>query len=55
MKCTQVDLETGTCWFTHTETGVQQEVKADYVIGGDGAFSPVRDKMQRTNRFDYSQ
>jgi kynurenine 3-monooxygenase len=55
MTCTQVDLETGTCWFTNTETGVHQEVKADYVIGGDGAFSPVRDKMQRTNRFDYSQ
>jgi len=28
---------------------------ADFVIGADGAFSAVRRRLQRTDRFDYSQ
>jgi len=54
-KCTKVDIKSGTCWFLNTETNERVEVKADYILGGDGAFSAVRSKMVRTNRFDYSQ
>jgi kynurenine 3-monooxygenase len=55
MKCTKVDLNKSICWFTNTATGEKVEVKSDYILGGDGAFSVVRSKMQRTPRFDYSQ
>lgn len=30
-------------------------VQADLIIGADGAFSPVRGAMQKTERFEYSQ
>ncbi|MGD9690885.1 MAG: FAD-dependent monooxygenase [Phycisphaerales bacterium] len=30
-------------------------VEADLILAADGAFSPVRAAMQRTDRFDYSQ
>ncbi len=55
MLCTGVDLENSICWFTDAQTGKKLEVKSDYILGGDGAFSAVRSKMQRTPRFDYSQ
>ena len=55
MQCTKVDLDKSICWFTNSETGEKIEVKSDYILGGDGAFSAVRSKMQRTPRFDYSQ
>lgn len=55
MKCMRVDIENSVCWFKNTETGETKEVHSDYILGGDGAFSAVRAKMQRTNRFDYSQ
>lgn len=55
MKCTKVDLDNSICWFKNEITGETVEVKSDHILGGDGAFSAVRSKMQRTNRFDYSQ
>ncbi|PCJ64148.1 MAG: kynurenine 3-monooxygenase [Bacteroidetes bacterium] len=55
MKCAKVDINNGICWFINEETGEKTEVKSDYILGGDGAFSVVRSKMVRTNRFDYSQ
>jgi kynurenine 3-monooxygenase len=30
-------------------------VEADLIIGADGAFSPVRARLQKTDRFEYSQ
>lgn len=35
--------------------GVADRIEADALIGADGAFSAVRARMQRTDRFDYSQ
>ncbi len=54
-RCVDVDLETGTAWFEDYETGQTTEVKADLLVGSDGAFSAVRGKMLMTSRFNYSQ
>lgn len=53
-KCLDVDLETGTTTF-ETKDGSVVNVKADYVIGSDGAFSVIRNKMMKSGRFNYSQ
>ncbi|NNJ56250.1 MAG: FAD-dependent monooxygenase [Bacteroidia bacterium] len=55
MKCMKVDLKKSVCWFKNEETGERAEVKSDYIIGSDGAFSAVRQKMMRTPMFNYSQ
>lgn len=55
MRCLQVDIDNSVCRFKNEETGEELEVKSDYILGADGAFSAVRSKMQRTDRFDYSQ
>lgn len=52
-KCTYVNYKTTTLTFevhNHTDT-----LTSDMVIGADGAFSAVRNAIQRTNRFNYSQ
>lgn len=54
-RCTDVDLDTATCVFEENETGEETIVEADLVIGTDGAFSAVRNRMVRTDRFNYSQ
>jgi kynurenine 3-monooxygenase len=54
-RCADVDLETGTAWFQHTETGETTEVTCDLLVGTDGAFSAVRQKMTQQSRFNYSQ
>ena len=53
-KCLDVDLDSGTTTF-ETSDGKVVDIKADYVIGADGAFSAVRNKMMRAGRFNYSQ
>jgi kynurenine 3-monooxygenase len=56
MRCTAADLEKGICWFEHTETKEQLEVKSDLIFACDGAFSAVRyNAMQKLDRFNYSQ
>ncbi len=54
-RCTDVDLETATLTTENTNTGEQSIFKADIIIGADGAFSAIREKMQKTDRFEYSQ
>lgn len=54
-KCTNVDLSTATLNFQNLVTKKVREVKADCILGADGAFSVVRRQMQRLKRFDYSQ
>lgn len=53
-KCTAANLETCETTYVneHGETIVD---KADVVLGTDGAFSALRDAMQRTPRFNFSQ
>lgn len=53
-KCVQANLET--CETTYiNENGETITDKANVVLGTDGAFSALRDAMQRTPRFNFSQ
>lgn len=53
-KCTAANLDT--CETTYVnELGETIVDKADVVLGTDGAFSALRDAMQRTPRFNFSQ
>jgi len=53
-KCLDVDLDKGEATF-EDESVAENTVSADWIIGGDGAFSAVRMRMMKTGRFDYSQ
>jgi len=55
MRCQDVDIENSVCWFLNEETGERVEVRSDFILGSDGAYSPVRLKMMKNDRFDYSQ
>ena len=51
--CGDVDLDAPAAVFEGT--GGQIRVEADLIIGADGAFSAVRARMQKLDRFDYIQ
>lgn len=53
--CRGVDLENSTIRFEDTNTGVRYAIESDLVFGTDGAFSPVRQSLQKLPRFNYSQ
>jgi len=52
-RCDDINLGEATLHFDNKGTSI--EVKKDWIIGADGAFSEVRQKMQKLPRFDYSQ
>ncbi len=54
-KCVYVDFETTSATFEDTNSGIQQTVKSDLVIGADGAFSAVRTQMIKRDRHQFSQ
>jgi kynurenine 3-monooxygenase len=55
-RCTEVDLETSTAHLLNTETNVITASSADAVIGVDGAFSAVRQSMQKKiDGFEYEE
>lgn len=54
-KCVAVDLQAGRATFQNTRTGEAAQSCGGVLVGADGAFSPVRTAMQKTERFDYSQ
>src|SRR3954454_25356052 len=55
-RCTEVDLETPTAHLLNTETNAVVHSSADAVIGVDGAFSAVRQSMQKKlDRFEYDE
>jgi kynurenine 3-monooxygenase len=54
-RCVDADLDAPALVVEDTRTGERSEVRGDRVIGADGAFSAVRGRMQRLDRFDYSQ
>jgi kynurenine 3-monooxygenase len=54
MKCEDVDLEQSTLTFSDKH-GKTIEAKVDRIFATDGAFSAVRARMQKTDRFNYSQ
>ena len=53
-KCSNVDLDNAAATFINGD-GETEHVQADLLIGADGAFSKVRQRMQTADRFNYSQ
>ena len=54
-KIWDVDLQEAVIYTGSNEKGPWESHSFDLVFGADGAFSRVRHKMQRQNRFNYSQ
>src|SRR4051812_44468695 len=55
-KCTDVDLESATAQLLNTSTSQPLSAAADSIIGVDGAFSAVRQAMQRQiDDFEYDE
>lgn len=54
-RCADIDHDTATAHFHNDITGADVAVKSDLVIGSDGAFSAVRMRLQKNDRFDFSQ
>lgn len=52
--CTDVDLDAPAARLT-TPDSREIVVPADVVLGADGAFSPIRGRLQKSDRFEYSQ
>ena len=53
-KCVDVDLKSASATFEHND-GNLKNVDADMIIGADGAYSVIRSKMIKQDRFQYSQ
>jgi len=54
-RCLAVDMDLDRpCAVMHGNRGVFPS-QADAIFGADGAFSPVRGSLQKTDRFEYSQ
>ena len=53
--CTHVDLENASLRLEDTITGETSHITSDLLFGADGAFSTIRQAMQRKKRFNYSQ
>ena len=54
-RCVDVDLKTQEVTFQNSDSGEIDIIKGARVYGTDGAFSAVRARMQKTDRFNYSQ
>ncbi len=54
-RCVDLDKEAAAAVFRDTRTGQETRVEGDLVVGGDGAFSIVRQIMLRRERADYAQ
>lgn len=54
-QCRDIDLDTNTIKFQDLESGDREEKTFDHIFGTDGAFSAVRSRLQKTDRFNYCQ
>ena len=55
-RCDKLDRKTNELTFLNTATNTTSNIKSDFVLGSDGAFSAVRTQMQfQSDRFDYQQ
>lgn len=54
-KCVGVDIDKNILSFKNYTDNSVKEVIADHTFGTDGAFSAIRKRMQRTDRFNYEQ
>lgn len=55
MKCTDIDVKNGSASFENSHSGEEVTANASQIYGTDGAFSAVRTRLQKTDRFNYSQ
>lgn len=53
--CVNIDKETATAVFRNPRRNHEVQAQADLLVGSDGAFSVVRQTMQRRERTDYRQ
>jgi len=54
-RITDVDLDGQVLHIRDEETGQQQEIRYDILLGADGAYSAVRNRLMFNDRFSYSQ
>src|SRR5512146_1466977 len=54
-RCTGFDLRSGAVHLRDEETGEEQTLETDLVIGADGAASAIRTEMLKLHRFNFSQ
>jgi len=54
-KCIDVETSSATAVFQNIQTGEKTTVTSDIIIGADGAFSEVRNHLQKTNKLNCSQ
>jgi kynurenine 3-monooxygenase len=54
-RCIDIDLQTNEIAFQNSKTGDISMTKGSRIYGTDGAFSAVRTRLQKTDRFNYSQ
>ncbi len=53
--CKDEDLQTGDVWLDKQSQGNWVSDRGDLILGADGAFSVMRSKMLRSDRFNYQQ
>ena len=54
-RCLDIDLDTNSIEFEHLVTNEIEKKSFDHIFGTDGAFSAVRTRLQKTDRFNFSQ
>lgn len=54
-KCLDINLSDNTIYFEDTQTDKEVNYTYDHIFGTDGAFSAVRNRLQKTPMFNYSQ
>lgn len=54
-QCLDVDLKTNELSFKNAEENSKIKVLADRIFATDGAFSAIRKRLMRTDRFNYEQ
>jgi kynurenine 3-monooxygenase len=54
-KCAGLDLDSGKLELLDGSTHTTVHVPADFVVGADGAYSAVRERLQKQERFNYQQ
>ena len=54
-KCLDVDLDQTAPVLEDVEAGDTVRPRSSLVVGADGAYSAVRERLRRTGRFDYQQ
>jgi kynurenine 3-monooxygenase len=54
-RCVDINWHTTVATMRHERSGEEREVAGQVILGADGAFSGVRQRLQRSNHFNFSQ